>query len=98
MSRGGRPRTDPVRTRTCIGCRRRDQAHAFVRLRLVEGVLGTAPEGAGGGRGAYLCSSDECATKAVRALGKAFRRPGVHLTPAQLGALVKEGSVAAGPR
>jgi predicted RNA-binding protein YlxR (DUF448 family) len=78
MSRGGRPRSHPIRTRTCIGCRRRDQSSSFVRCSLTDAGLAA---GARAGRGAYLCGAPDCWTKGARAMGRALRRPGLNVTP-----------------
>jgi predicted RNA-binding protein YlxR (DUF448 family) len=85
MSRGGRPRSEPFRTRTCIGCRRRDEASGLLRLSFEAGVLGC---GAAGGRGAYLCGAPDCWTKGARGLGRALRRSGLNVTPDQLRTLL----------
>lgn len=85
MSRGGRPRSEPLRTRTCIGCRRRDVASAFVRLSVSDGAVRA---GASGGRGAYLCHASECWTKGARGVGRALRRTGLNVTPEELRSLL----------
>jgi predicted RNA-binding protein YlxR (DUF448 family) len=86
MSRGGRPRSEPLRTRTCLGCRRRDNASEFLRLSFVDGALKGG--GAVGGRGAYLCRASDCWTKGARGVGRALRRPGLNVTPDQLRTLL----------
>jgi predicted RNA-binding protein YlxR (DUF448 family) len=84
MSRGGLPRSLPIRSRTCIGCRRRDESSVFTRWTLSgEGLRA----GAAGGRGAYLCGAPDCMTKGAKAMGRALRRPGLQVTPGQLRSL-----------
>ncbi|WP_139025881.1 YlxR family protein [Gordonia neofelifaecis] len=89
--------------RTCIGCRRRDQASHLVRLVAVRGTDSAAEvaideRGRLPGRGAWLHRSDDCLSLAVRrnAFGTALRDRGVAVRPQDLaenlGVIKSEGS------
>jgi predicted RNA-binding protein YlxR (DUF448 family) len=74
--------------RTCIGCGAKADQRALVRLGIEgERVIVDADRKAGG-RGAWVHPSPECLDKALRrrAVGRALRRPGAALDPAQLAA------------
>ena len=64
--------------RTCIGCRRARPKAELVRLvRAGDGRVAVDRDGCAAGRGAYVCASLECVTKALAKgrLEHAFRRP-----------------------
>ena len=64
--------------RTCIGCRRARPKAELVRLvRAGDGRVAVDRDGSAAGRGAYVCGSLECVTKAMAKgrLEHAFRRP-----------------------
>lgn len=59
------PKPRRVPQRTCIACRQANGKRALVRLvRTADGV-DVDPTGKKAGRGAYLCSSRDCWTKAI---------------------------------
>ncbi len=64
-----------VPARTCLGCRRRDERSALLRMVLRDGVVIPDPKAALPGRGAWVHRSRECVESAVkrRAFGRAFR-------------------------
>jgi len=64
--------------RTCIGCRRARPKAELVRLVCTtDGRVAVDRDGCATGRGAYVCPSLECVTKALAKgrLEHAFRRP-----------------------
>lgn len=70
--------TDVVVTRTCIGCRARDEKSALVRfVRSETGGLSADPDAVLPGRGAYVHPSAACWQAAVkkRAFARALRAP-----------------------
>jgi predicted RNA-binding protein YlxR (DUF448 family) len=90
MSRGGRPRERATR-RMCLGCRAVQEKAALVRL--VAGPSGVEVDGrqARPGRGAYVCRSEVCVTRAARQLAKALRSPGLEALPGGLWTAVRAG-------
>jgi predicted RNA-binding protein YlxR (DUF448 family) len=88
MSRGGRAREHATR-RMCLGCRSVREKPALVRL--VAGPSGVEPDPrqARPGRGAYVCRSEACVTKAARQLAKALRSPGIEVAAGELWAAVR---------
>ncbi|GAC62446.1 hypothetical protein ACN95_07150 [Gordonia sihwensis] len=90
--------------RTCIGCRRRDQASHLVRLVAVRGAdsasqVAIDERGRLPGRGAWLHRDERCLSLAVRrnAFGTALRDRGVAVRPEDLaehigGIINSEGS------
>ncbi len=88
MSRGGRLREHGTR-RMCLGCRAVQEKAALVRL--VAGPAGAEfdPRQARPGRGAYVCRSEACVTKAARQLAKALRSPGLEVAPGWLWSVVQ---------
>jgi len=70
-----------VPVRTCVGCGRRDDAAAMVRLVVAEGEVAFDLAGGSFGRGAHLHARPACVAAAPRGLGRAFHRdPGVDAT------------------
>jgi len=79
------PRADTVEpfrahpVRTCVGCRRREQADGLVRFVWSEtdGAVVRQPPHGHPGRGAWLHARRSCAVLAIqrRAFGRALRRP-----------------------
>ena len=77
VARYGDPMSDPVRT--CVGCRRRADKSALIRIvrsgvELVVDARQREP-----GRGAYLHPEPRCLDQAIkkRALGRALRAEGI---------------------
>ena len=88
MGRGGAPRSGGIRRRMCLGCRTVRPQRELARI--VAGGSGAVFDGrqALPGRGAYVCHSEACATKASRLLAKALRSPGLNVAPGWLWAAV----------
>lgn len=56
-----------VPQRTCIACRRTDSKRTLVRVvRTPDGSVRVDPTGKQAGRGAYLCSTQECWNRAFK--------------------------------
>ena len=56
-----------VPMRMCVGCREMKEKKDLVRVvRSAEGVISLDIRGKAPGRGAYVCRSEACLTKAVR--------------------------------
>lgn len=64
--------------RTCVGCRKRDDKAALVRVVVDRGEFLPDPQARMPGRGVYLHARAECAETALRkrALQRALRAPG----------------------
>ncbi len=60
---------DEKPTRTCIGCRTRRTASALVRFKVLGGKLVVEGRKLLPGRGAWLCPSQDCLSRAVRSRG-----------------------------
>ena len=57
-----------IPTRTCVGCRTAKAKKDLIRIvRIPDGSVLFDPSGKISGRGAYICSSKACFTKAVQA-------------------------------
>lgn len=70
MAKGQQPKVKKVPQRMCVGCGELKSKKELLRVvRTPEGVieLDTSPAGKKPGRGAYLCRSQECLAKAVKA-------------------------------
>ena len=53
--------------RMCVGCREMREKRSLLRIvKSAEGEISFDPAGKKPGRGAYICRSEECLTKAVR--------------------------------
>ena len=65
-------------TRTCVGCRTRDEQDRLLRVVAVEGCIVPDPRRRLPGRGAYVHRAPECLALAERkrAFPRAFRLPG----------------------
>ncbi|MDO5663273.1 MAG: YlxR family protein [Brachybacterium sp.] len=78
-----RPGAHRIPVRTCVGCRRRDEQHALLRVVATQEaatdrwLLGPDPRRRGQGRGAYVHPDLECLRTATtrRAFGRALRLP-----------------------
>lgn len=71
-----KPRKIPMRM--CVGCREMKPKRELLRVvKSPEGVVSTDPVGKKPGRGAYVCRSQACLTKAVktRQLERALEHP-----------------------
>jgi len=69
------PKVRKVPQRTCVGCGRVGGKRSFIRVvRTPEGQLVLDATGKRSGRGAYLCKTSECLTRAVKGgrLGRAL--------------------------
>lgn len=67
-----------IPARTCLGCRRRDELSALLRMVERDGVVIPDPKATLPGRGAWVHRNRECVESAVRrrAFGRAFRTTG----------------------
>ncbi len=67
-----------VPARTCLGCRRRDERSALLRMVARDGVVIPDPSASLPGRGAWVHRDRECVESAVkrRAFGRALRVAG----------------------
>jgi uncharacterized protein len=61
-------------TRTCIACRRPAAKPTLLRLAAVDGTVQVDPLARLPGRGAYVCSRQECVEVALRREGAAVAR------------------------
>jgi uncharacterized protein len=61
-------------TRTCIACRRPAAKPTLLRLAAVDGTVQVDPLARQPGRGAYVCSRQECVEVALRRGGAAVAR------------------------
>jgi len=64
--------------RQCLGCREMKPKSELLRVvKSPDGVISLDLTGKGSGRGAYVCSSNECLKRAVKskALSRAFGAP-----------------------
>jgi len=61
-------------TRTCVGCGRRDDAAAMVRLVVADDEVGVDLAGGAFGRGAHVHARPDCLTKAPRGIARSFKR------------------------
>ncbi|HIS95604.1 MAG TPA: YlxR family protein [Candidatus Ventricola gallistercoris] len=60
-------KTRKIPMRMCVGCREMKEKRALLRIvRNAEGAVSFDRVGKAPGRGAYICKSKECLTKAVR--------------------------------
>ena len=56
-----------VPMRMCVGCREMKEKRELLRIvKIAEGQISFDRVGKAPGRGAYICRSEECLTKAVR--------------------------------
>lgn len=61
-------KTRKIPVRSCVGCREKKPKKELLRIvRSPDGHLDLDPSGKAPGRGAYLCASEECLQKAVKA-------------------------------
>ncbi|QGG48218.1 RNase P modulator RnpM [Heliorestis convoluta] len=70
-------RTKKIPQRICVGCNERKEKKALIRVvRTPESEIVFDPTGKKSGRGAYLCISQECLSKAIKAkrLEKALKQ------------------------
>ncbi len=76
--------------RTCIGCGRKAEQGALVRLTMSEATVVVDRERRLGGRGAWLHPDESCLEKAAKrkALGRALRRSGATADVAALRVLL----------
>lgn len=88
MSRGGRPREQPIRQRTCLGCRSVRAQSEMTRLTVDARGLVADARGRLCGRGAYVCVSETCVRRACRHLSKALRLASPPPAPDELWDLV----------
>ncbi len=60
-------KTRKIPMRMCVGCREMKEKRALLRIvKNAEGAISFDRVGKAPGRGAYVCKSEECLTKAVR--------------------------------
>lgn len=60
-------KTRKIPMRMCVGCREMKEKRSLVRIvRSAEGAVGIDRTGKAPGRGAYVCKSRECLTKAIK--------------------------------
>ena len=60
-------KTRKIPMRMCVGCREMKEKRALLRIvKNAEGSISFDRVGKAPGRGAYVCKSEECLTKAVR--------------------------------
>lgn len=60
-------KTRKIPMRMCVGCREMKEKRALLRIvKNTEGAISFDRVGKAPGRGAYVCKSEECLTKAVR--------------------------------
>ena len=60
-----KPKKTPMRM--CVGCREMKEKRELIRIvRTPEGVVAVDDTGKRSGRGAYVCRSAECLTRAIR--------------------------------
>ena len=60
-------KTRKIPVRMCVGCREMKEKRALLRIvKNAEGAISFDRVGKAPGRGAYVCKSEECLTKAVR--------------------------------
>ena len=66
--------------RMCVGCREKKEKRDLIRVvRSPEGIVSLDPGGRKPGRGAYVCRSTECLSRAIRQ-NQLERQLGAHLT------------------
>ena len=60
-------KTRKIPMRMCVGCREMKEKRSLLRIvKSPEGAISFDRVGKAPGRGAYICRSEECLTKAVR--------------------------------
>ncbi len=84
--------------RTCIGCRKVRDKSGLVRITVdLGGMLTVDKDGRGGGRGGYICPSDECLIASYkgdkRCFARAFKGDVVLPTMDDLKLAIKEGAL-----
>ena len=81
------PKTRKIPMRMCLGCREMKAKKDLIRVvRSPEGDVSLDPTGRKSGRGAYVCRSEACLSRAIRQkqLERAFAQPLSEETAAQL--------------
>lgn len=53
-------------TRTCIGCRKKDNKYNLIRIVSLEEGISIDKNQSAGGRGAYICRNEECLNKLIK--------------------------------
>ena len=53
-------------TRTCIGCRKKDNKYNLIRIVSLEKGISIDKTQSAGGRGAYICRNEECLNKLIK--------------------------------
>lgn len=69
-------KTKKIPQRKCIACQERGDKKGLIRIvKNKEGQIFLDPTGRANGRGAYVCATQECLTKAIKskALNRAFK-------------------------